>query len=104
MSVKKNFLFVKTRQVKGKKKKYKVESDWKTYYGSNEELNKDVIKFGPENFRRDILRLCYSKAEFGYYEAKYQYINEVLESDNYYNNWISCRVHKKHLTKLFNGV
>ena len=29
---KKNCYFSKTKQVKGKKKKIKVESDWKTYY------------------------------------------------------------------------
>ena len=31
----------KTRQVKGKKKRTLVESDWKEYYGSNKELMED---------------------------------------------------------------
>lgn len=97
---KKNFYFSKTKQVKGKKKRIKVESDWKTYYGSNKELQEDVNKNGEENFRRDILMLCKSKGEFGYYEAKLQFENNVLERDDYYNTWIMCRVHKKHLTFL----
>lgn len=94
---KKNFYFTKTKQVKGKKKRTKVESDWKDYYGSNKELQADVDKFGKESFKREILKLCKTKGEFGYYEAKYQFDNNVLESDDYYNSWIMVRVHKKHL-------
>ena len=95
---KKNFYFSKTRMVKGKKKRTKVESDWLTYYGSNKELAADVEKLGKENFKREILMLCKSKGDFAYYEAKYQFDNNVLESDDWYNSWIMCRVHKKHLT------
>ena len=39
---KKLFWFSKTKQVKGKKKRIKVPSDWQTYYGSSDELQKDV--------------------------------------------------------------
>lgn len=98
---KKNFYFSKTKQVKGKKKRFKVESDWRDYYGSNGELNKDVEVLGKDKFKREIIRLCNSKAEFGYYEAKLQFEHNVLESADYYNTWIMCRVHKKHLSKLF---
>lgn len=97
---KKNFYFSKTKQVKGKKKRIKVESDWKTYYGSNKELQEDVNKYGEHNFRRDILMLCKSKGQFSYYEAKFQFDNNVLERDDYYNTWIMCRIHKKHLKKV----
>lgn len=96
---KKNFFFSKTKQVKKKKKRIKVESDWKEYYGSNKELLEDVEKYGKENFKREILRLCKTKGEFAYYEAKYQFDNNVLESDEYYNSWIMCRIHKNHLSK-----
>jgi hypothetical protein len=97
---KKNFYFTKTRTVKGKKKRVKVESDWREYYGSNKELLEDIEKSGKENFKREILRLCRSKGEFSYFEAKFQFENNVLESDDYYNTWIMVRVHKKHLTFL----
>jgi len=97
---KKNFYFSRSKQVKGKKKRYKVESDWLDYYGSNKELQQDVEKLGKENFKREIVRLCKTKSEFGYYEAKLQFDNKVLESDEWYNSWIMCRVHKKHLTFL----
>jgi hypothetical protein len=101
---KKNFYFTKSRIVKGKRKRSKVESDWQDYYGSNKELQEDVQKLGKENFKREILKLCKSKGEFGYYEAKYQFENNVLESEDYYNTWIMVRVHKKHLTFLKNKV
>jgi hypothetical protein len=97
---KKNFYFSKTKQLKGKKKKYKVESDWKDYFGSNEELNHHVNIFGQDQFRREIVRFCSSKGEMSYFEAKYQFQYDVLESDQYYNSWISCKIHKKHLTFL----
>ena len=101
---KKNFYFAKTKQVKGKKKKYKVESDWQDYYGSNEELNHHVNIFGKDQFTREIIRLCTSKGEMSYFEAKYQFQYDVLESDQWYNTWIMCKVHRKHLTFLKKGV
>ena len=97
---KKGFTFSKTKQVKGKKKRFKVESDWKDYYGSSEELKAEVEKFGEKAFRREIIRLCKSKGEASYFEAKEQFVRNVLESDEYYNSWISCRIRKSHLTFL----
>ena len=90
----------KTRQVKGKKKRSLVESDWKTYYGSNKELQEDVSVFGIDKFKREILRLCKTKGECNYFEAKYQFNLEVLENEDYYNCWIQVKVHKSHLNKL----
>ena len=94
---KKFFYSSKTKQIKGKKKRTKVSSDWQTYYGSNEELKKDVIMNGRENFKREILHLCLSKGTAGYLEAKEQFVNGVLEGDDYYNTWIMVRVRKSHL-------
>jgi len=87
----------KTRQVKGKKKRTQVESDWKQYYGSNKELQEDVNTIGASNFRREILRFCKTKGECNYYEAKYHFSLDVLEKEEYYNTWIMVKVHKKHL-------
>jgi antitoxin component YwqK of YwqJK toxin-antitoxin module len=94
---KKFFYSAKTKQVKGKKKKIKVPSDWQTYYGSSAELSKDVLQLGHEQFNREILHLCLSKGDCGYLEAKEQFINGALESDEYYNTWIMVRVRKSHL-------
>ena len=97
---KKFFYSSKTKQVKGKKKRLKVPSDWQTYYGSNEELKKDVIIHGKESFRREIIHLCKSKGLCGYLEAKEQFVHGALESDNYYNSWIMVRVRKSHIKGL----
>ena len=94
---KKFFYSSKTKQVKGKKKKVKVFSDWENYYGSNSELKNDVETLGKELFSREIIHLCKSKGAAGYLEAKEQFNRNVLESDDYYNTWIMVRVRKSHL-------
>jgi hypothetical protein len=94
---KKLFWSSKTKMVKKKKKRFKVESDWKEYFGSNKELQEDVVRHGSDNFTRDIVRLCRSKGECSYYEAKMQFDKDVLISDEYYNSWIMVKVHKNHL-------
>jgi len=94
---KKFFYSAKTKQVKGKKKKVKVLSDWQTYYGSSAELSKDVLSLGQDKFKREILHLCLSKGDCGYLEAKEQFVKGALESDDYYNTWIMVRVRKSHL-------
>lgn len=89
---------------KRKKIKGKVESDWQEYYGSNDILKADVIKLGPENFQREILYYCKTKAECSYIEAREQFSRRVLESDDYYNGQISVRVHGSHIKgKILNG-
>jgi hypothetical protein len=94
---KKFFYSSKTKQVKGKKKRYKASSDWQTYYGSSAELTKDVLSLGHDKFKREILYLCLSKGDCGYLEAKEQFVCGALESDEYYNTWIMVRVRKSHL-------
>jgi Putative endonuclease segE, GIY-YIG domain len=95
---KKTFYFSKSKIVKGKRKKFKVESDWKEYFGSSDNLLEELNKYGKESFRREILRLCKSKGEASYFEAKEQFDRDVLFSDLYYNSHIMVRVHKRHLT------
>ena len=84
---------------KKKKIRSKIDSDWRDYYGSNVELNKDVEQLGKENFRRDILFYCTSKAQCSYIEAREQFTHKVLESKDYYNGQISVRVHGSHILK-----
>jgi len=77
----------------------RVESDWRTYYGSNTSLQTLKESKGPENYRRDIIRLCETKGEMSYYEAKAQFDNNVLFSDEWYNEFIGCKIHSRHLKK-----
>jgi hypothetical protein len=90
--------FSRTKTVKGKKKKVKIDSDWQTYWSSSEEVKKDVVELGEHNFRREILHFCISKGTSTYLEAKEQFSNEVLEHPElWYNGHIQCRVHRNHL-------
>jgi hypothetical protein len=96
---KKFFWSRKTKQVKLKKKKYLGESDWRTYYGSSEKLLVEVNK-DKHRFKRTILRLCKSKSECAYFEAKLQFQHDVLLRDDYWNDWIMVKVRGAHLNKL----
>jgi hypothetical protein len=82
---------------KKKKIRSKIDSDWMDYYGSSIELNKDVESLGKDNFVREILFFCKSKAECSYVEAREQFTRRVLESDDFYNGQISVRVHGSHI-------
>ena len=82
---------------KKKKIKSKIDSDWMTYYGSSIELSKDIELHGEDNFTREILYYCKSKAECSYIEAREQFSRRVLESTEYYNGQISVRVHGSHI-------
>lgn len=82
---------------KRKKIKSKIDSDWLDYYGSSDALTADINTLGKENFKREILYLCNSKALCSYIEAREQFSNRVLESDDWYNGNIMVRVHKNHI-------
>lgn len=85
------------KTVKGKTKKIRLESDWKTYYGSSDELKKDVETLGAENFSREILRFVKTKGELAYWETKYILDAEAILRSSYYNSWFSARIHANHV-------
>lgn len=91
---------LKNGNKKKKKIRSKIDSDWREYYGSSPELTKDVVALGTENFSREILFYCKSKAECSYIEAREQFSRRVLESNDYYNGHIQVRVHGSHIKKL----
>lgn len=97
-------LFVSTNRLpplKGKTRKriVKKESDWKTYFGSSEEVKMLVEQLGADAFHREILQLCKTKGEMSYIEAKLQFKFDVLLRDDYYNGIINCRINKTHVIK-----
>ncbi len=99
---KKNFWRPKILPKNSKRKrrvKTRVESDWKEYYGSNKEVQILVERKGTSNYERVILKLCKTKGEMSYYEAKLQFENDVLLSDDYYNEFIGCKIHSKHIRR-----
>tara|TARA_B100001939_G_scaffold340225_1_gene348024 strand:+ start:498 stop:932 length:435 start_codon:yes stop_codon:yes gene_type:complete len=101
---KKFFWKSKTLPITKKRKRrqrLKVESDWKTYFGSNKHLQEEVQKQGEEVYYREILHLCKTKGECAYMETKEQFDREVLLSDKYYNGIINCRIGSKSVKNLF---
>lgn len=95
----------KTRK---RKKRIKVESDWKTYFGSSDRLKKDVEVLGSDSFTREIIHLCKSKGECSYLEMREQIVRDVLlKPQEYYNAFVGGKIHRKHLGTLLsdsNGV
>ena len=84
-------------KLKGKKNKrrYEIETDWKTYTSSSNQLNEDLDTLGKDSFKFQIIRWCDSKWELSYYEAKLQFEEEVLLKDDYYNGIINLRIGKR---------
>ena len=94
--------FKKTRPpLKGRinKRRSKVESDWKDYWGSSDHLNADVAELGEDNFTKEILYICNTRGVMSYLEAREQFERRVLESDDYYNGIINVRVGGSRILK-----
>lgn len=90
----------KTKQVKGKKRKSRITSDWNSYWGSSADLLADVKLLGEDNFKREVLRLCKTRTECSYYESKYILEVDALLKPEFYNSWISARIRRDHLKHL----
>jgi len=88
--------------LKGKTRKRRsvIESDWKSYYGSSEQVKTMLLEHGEGNFHREILHFGKSKGELSYLEAKEQFDRCVLLDDEYYNGIINCRIHRSHVQGL----
>jgi hypothetical protein len=87
--------------LKGKKNKRRgtKESDWRTYWGSNDHLKADVIELGEDKFTREILQYCASRGNLSYVEAEEQFKRKVLLTDDYYNGIINVRVGGSQILK-----
>jgi hypothetical protein len=93
--------------LKGRKNKRRgfKESDWRTYWGSSDHLNEDVITLGEHKFTREILHYCPTRGIASYIEAQEQFERNVLLTDEYYNGIINVRVGgsqilKEHFKKI----
>lgn len=97
---KKNFWrTVKRPPLKGKRNKRhsRVETDWQSYYGSSERLKLMVDAFGKSQFEREILVMCNTKTQMSYEEVRLQIEQDVLFRDDYYNDYIGCRITSRGL-------
>ena len=99
---KKNFWKPKTLPITKTRKRRvrtRTESDWREYFGSSNELQSLVESRGSDKFKREILILCKTKGEMSYHEAKLQFERDVLLSDEYFNEFIGCKIHSRHIKK-----
>lgn len=74
--------------LKGKKRRRisYVESDWKTYVGSNADTKRLLSEGTIDDFDRQILHFCNNKKKLSYLETKELFNKNVLENqDKYFN-------------------
>ena len=104
----KYFTSAKTKKpLKGRvnKRRSRVENDWKEYWGSSPILLNEIEKVGKENFTRQILRLCKTRGEVNYWEAKYMFEFDVLNAklpngeNKYYNENIMMKFTRRNIGK-----
>ena len=93
-----NKKYIGKKLFKHKRNKKTVESDWKSYTGSNKILNEEIKNNHP--ITKSILLICYSKSQCNYMETWFQFKYNAILSDLYYNDWITMKVTKKQLQSL----
>jgi len=91
--------YIGKKLFKHRRNKKSVESDWKTYTGSNKTLNEEIKSSDPI-LQKTILQICYSKSQCNYLEAFYQFQYNAILSPLFYNDWMSMKVTKKQLQSL----
>ena len=98
--------YVGTKLFLFKKGRKYVESDWRTYTGSSNDLNADIAKDGLDSFMFEILSFSQTKAQKNYDELKHQIRSGCMEEgNNSYNGIIRIRLGKpkggvKHAIRL----
>jgi hypothetical protein len=71
------------------------ESDWKTYYGSEDFIKQRIKEKKQDEFKREIIHFVENKKMLTYFECKYQFMYGVLENENYLNSNILGKFYKK---------
>lgn len=92
--------FWSIRKARGKSRRQRSESDWKTYYGSSELLKSKIKDSDKSLFKREIISLHNTKGRVNYEEVREQFAHEVLERDDYINDNINGKWHRspEHIT------
>ena len=60
-------------------------------------IQEEVKTLGEDVFKREILHLCKTRSECAYWETWEIFNRDALRTDDYYNDWVSCRIRKAHL-------
>jgi len=86
-----------TRGRKSTTQTIQKESDWKTYFGSEEFIKQKIKEGKQEEFTREIIHFVLNKKLLTYFECKYQFQLGVLES----NEWLNTNILGKFFAKDF---
>lgn len=100
--IKKKKLTKKEKQLEENKRKtfkyiFCESVGWKDYCGSNKIL-KSEFEAG-HKVKKEILKFCFTKSELSMEETREIICGGVLEDQNSYNEWVSCKIMKKNLLK-----
>lgn len=81
------FIYITTNMINGKKYigKRKYSYGWEKYLGSGVALKKAIVKYGKQNFKREIIEECSSLDELNNAEIKWISYFNAVESDCFYN-------------------
>ena len=86
-------------------RRVKSESDWKKYYGSSDELNRERKSLGNAAYRREILSVHLTKGTCNFEETRQLFLHNVLTESLddgtplYYNSNILGRYMRKDYFK-----
>lgn len=93
--------FWSKKKPKGMKRRKTVESDWKKYWSSSEQIKNLLIDEGVNAFSREILALCKHERHMNYLEVKYQFAYGVLEEPDM---WFNENINGKWYPHLYYDV
>lgn len=81
------FIYITTNLVNGMRYlgQKAFNQGWETYLGSGRAFKKALKDYGRENFKRDIILVCYSDEELNQKEYELSVFFDVVESDDWYN-------------------
>lgn len=80
------YIYLTTNNINGKKYigQHKGEPN-DSYLGSGCNITKAILKYGKENFTKEILKICDTDDELNYWEKYYIDYFNAIEDDNFYN-------------------
>lgn len=80
------YIYLTTNLVNGKQYigQHKGELN-DSYFGSGTNITKALIKYGRQNFKKDIIKVCESREEADKWEQYYINKFNAVENDNFYN-------------------
>lgn len=74
-----------------KKKKSRVESNWRDYMGSCKPLLEDIKRLGSHHYKFEIIAFGETKGQVNFLEEYVQMCERVMIDDSYYNDSVGAR-------------